>query len=147
MTSVIGHLTGLNFERPFRGWESCPPGTLFDAPVCEEVDSVCNSSPNDENSHLLMAWQEKEGIAQNIKDQARSAKILFIWTDCDREGEYIGSEVRQQARKTNPRIEVKRARFSNTERAYVKQNLLLLPCVCSSLIQSRITSCSAPSRA
>jgi DNA topoisomerase III len=41
---------------------------------------------------------------------------LFIWTDCDREGEHIGSEVRDQARKGNARITVKRARFSNTER-------------------------------
>ena len=49
--------------------------------------------------------------------QARYAKALFIWTDCDREGEHIGSEVRQAALEGNPRLQVKRARFSNTERA------------------------------
>ena len=49
--------------------------------------------------------------------QARYAKALFIWTDCDREGEHIGSEVRQAALKGNQRLQVKRARFSNTERA------------------------------
>lgn len=36
----------------------------------------------------------------------------MIWTDCDREGEHIGSEVAQVCRKANPRIIVKRARFS-----------------------------------
>ncbi len=61
--------------------------------------------------------QDKEPIAENIAREARSAKVLFIWTDCDREGEYIGSEVRAAARKGNQRIEVRRAKFSNTERA------------------------------
>lgn len=58
-------------------------------------------------------------IAENIRNQARYSKALFIWTDCDREGEHIGTEVRQQARSGNARIDVKRAKFSNTERAYV----------------------------
>lgn len=42
MTSVIGHLTGLDFERQYKGWQSCPPGSLFEAPVKEEVDKVSN---------------------------------------------------------------------------------------------------------
>lgn len=61
--------------------------------------------------------KDKLDIADNIRKEARHAKILFIWTDCDREGEHIGSEVRDQAILSNPRIEVKRAKFSNTERA------------------------------
>jgi len=61
--------------------------------------------------------QDKKAIAENIRKQARYAKALFIWTDCDREGEHIGSEVRQAAWEGNQRIQVKRARFSNTERA------------------------------
>ena len=65
--------------------------------------------------------QDKKGIAENIKLQARGAKALFIWTDCDREGENIGAEVRTQALKGNPRIEVKRAKFSNTEKVHVLQ--------------------------
>ncbi|OQD77661.1 hypothetical protein PENDEC_c002G06544 [Penicillium decumbens] len=101
MTSVIGHLTGLDFERQYKGWMSCPPGSLFEAPVQESVD------------------KDKLPIAENIRNQARYSKALFIWTDCDREGEHIGSEVRNQARSGNSRIEVKRAKFSNTERAHV----------------------------
>jgi DNA topoisomerase-3 len=58
-----------------------------------------------------------KNIAKNIEEQARRARSLFIWTDCDREGEHIGSEIREVARKGNGRLEVKRARFSNIERA------------------------------
>lgn len=65
----------------------------------------------------LNASQDKRAIADNIAQQARWAKALFIWTDCDREGEFIGAEVRQAAHKGNARLEVKRAQFSNTERA------------------------------
>ncbi|KAJ5550932.1 DNA topoisomerase type IA domain 2 [Penicillium sp. DV-2018c] len=106
MTSVVGHLTGLEFDREYRGWTSCPPGSLFEAPVQETVD------------------KEKLPIADNIRNQAKYAKALFIWTDCDREGEHIGSEVRNQAKAGNARIEVKRAKFSNTESAHVRRAAL-----------------------
>lgn len=56
-------------------------------------------------------------IAKNIEDQAKFARALVIWTDCDREGEHIGSEIQDAAKKSNGRIDVKRARFSHTERA------------------------------
>ena len=46
---------------------------------------------------------------------------MYIWTDCDREGEHIGAEAIAIARKANPRIEIKRARFSNLERAHIIQ--------------------------
>ena len=42
MTSVIGHLTALDFESHFRGWTSCPPSSLFEAPVQEFVSNVRN---------------------------------------------------------------------------------------------------------
>ncbi|KAI1931477.1 DNA topoisomerase [Ophidiomyces ophidiicola] len=101
MTSVIGHLTELDFEPQLRHWQSCPPAQLFDAPVIEGVA------------------KERVSIAQNIRDKARQADALFIWTDCDREGEHIGAEVRTEAIKGNPGIEVRRAKFSNTEKAHV----------------------------
>jgi DNA topoisomerase-3 len=66
---------------------------------------------------FLTRFKDKVAIATNIKTQARGAKALFIWTDCDREGEYIGSEVRTEALKGNSNLSVKRARFSNIERA------------------------------
>lgn len=103
MTSVLGHLTGLDFPQEYRSWRSCNPNLLFDAATIETIDN------------------DKKCIADNIRDQARSSRILFIWTDGDREGEHIGAEVRAQAKKGNKNIEVKRARFSNIERAHVIQ--------------------------
>lgn len=65
-------------------------------------------------------------IAKNIETQARYSKALFIWTDCDREGENIGQEVRDVAWKGKPNLQVKRAKFSNIERAYVQSISLCL---------------------
>ncbi len=49
--------------------------------------------------------------------------MLYIWTDCDREGEYIGTEVRSVAVQSNQGLGraggTVRARFSNTERAHI----------------------------
>lgn len=101
MTSVLGHLTGLDFDPKYKNWRSCPPSHLFEAETQTTID------------------KDKQPVADNIQRQARFARILFIWTDCDREGEHIAGEVRDQARRGNPGIIVKRARFSNTERASV----------------------------
>jgi hypothetical protein len=40
MTSVIGHLTGLDFEPQRRPWTSCPPEQLFYATVVDSVAEV-----------------------------------------------------------------------------------------------------------
>lgn len=42
MTSVLGHLMALDFESQYKSWLSCPPGALFEAPVREFVEEVCN---------------------------------------------------------------------------------------------------------
>ncbi|KAK4106616.1 prokaryotic type I DNA topoisomerase [Parathielavia hyrcaniae] len=101
MTAVKGHLTAVEFPGDYKQWEYPPPDRLFDAPVLTVI-------PNDNKS-----------IAKNIEDQARRASLLVIWTDCDREGEHIGSEIRDAARKGNAQIQIKRARFSNVERAHI----------------------------
>ncbi|KAL3468461.1 DNA topoisomerase [Aspergillus heterothallicus] len=101
MTSVLGHLTNLEFHNQYSTWTSCPPAELFEAPVKVTVD------------------EDKIAIARNIQQQARSSRALFIWTDCDREGEHIGTEVRNQAKEGNRDIVVKRAVFNNTERAHI----------------------------
>ncbi|KAL4991050.1 DNA topoisomerase [Aspergillus falconensis] len=101
MTSVLGHLTILEFEREYSGWTSCPPAALFEAPVKISVDD------------------DKKAIADNIMKQAMYNQYLVIWTDCDREGEHIGTEVRDQAKAGNGRIVVKRAKFNNTEKVHV----------------------------
>ncbi|KAL8837107.1 MAG: hypothetical protein Q9170_002664 [Blastenia crenularia] len=103
MTSVLGHLTATDFPPEFKRWQLSTCQQLFDCPIITSVD------------------KDKEAIARNITQQARFSKALFIWTDCDREGEHIGSEVRQAALEGNQSLEVKRAIFSNTERAHVVQ--------------------------
>ncbi|KAM4057053.1 DNA topoisomerase domain-containing protein [Hirsutella rhossiliensis] len=101
MTCVIGHLTNVEFTSEYKNWSHPPPETLFTAPVITSVH------------------EDKKAITKNIEEQARRARLLVIWTDCDREGEHIGQEIVDAARKGNAGIQVKRARFSNVERAHV----------------------------
>ncbi|RDW83380.1 DNA topoisomerase [Coleophoma crateriformis] len=103
MTSVSGHLSAVDFASEYKNWSHPPPESLFGAPIREFVP------------------EDKSAIAQNIAAQARGAKALFIWTDCDREGEHIGNEVKTEALKGNRRLQVKRAKFSNIERAHILQ--------------------------
>jgi len=56
--------------------------------------------------------QNFTAVENNLKSQARGCQKLVIWTDCDREGENIGSEIATVCRKVKPNIIVKRARFS-----------------------------------
>ncbi|KAK0765479.1 hypothetical protein N5P37_001414 [Trichoderma harzianum] len=98
MTCVTGHLTNVEFTSEYKNWSHPPPESLFTAPI------VTN---------------DKKDIAKNIADQAKYARLLVIWTDCDREGEHIGQEIVNAARKGNAGIQVKRAKFSNVERAHV----------------------------
>ncbi|KAK8095844.1 uncharacterized protein PG998_002473 [Apiospora kogelbergensis] len=101
MTSVLGHITAVEFPSEYKDWKHPPPERLFDAPV-----------------NTVIA-DDKKDIAQNIEQQARYSQGLCIWTDCDREGEHIGHEIREAARKGNAALTVKRARFSNIERAHI----------------------------
>ncbi|KIY52889.1 prokaryotic type I DNA topoisomerase [Fistulina hepatica ATCC 64428] len=94
VTSVSGHLTEQDFDEAHRKWSSCSPIDLFDAPI--EVVTTKNS----------------KDIERNLIEQARRAAVLMIWTDCDREGEHIGSEIVKACRKGNRNIRVQRARFS-----------------------------------
>ncbi|KAF4121177.1 DNA topoisomerase III [Geosmithia morbida] len=101
MTAVTGHLTQVSFPMDYKDWNSPPPESLFSAPVITSVHD------------------DKKAIAKNIADQAKYARLLVIWTDCDREGEHIGHEIVEAARLGNRNITVKRAHFSNVERAHV----------------------------
>ncbi|PGG96506.1 hypothetical protein AJ79_09566 [Helicocarpus griseus UAMH5409] len=105
MTSVLGHLLSHEFEPQYKSWTSCDPSALFDARI--EVFVGSNSKP----------------IADNIKRHARRADVLFIWTDCDREGEHIGTEIRSVAAQSNQALGraggTVRAHFSNIERTHI----------------------------
>ncbi|KAK5108740.1 hypothetical protein LTR62_007887 [Meristemomyces frigidus] len=105
MTSVLGHLVSRDFESRYNNWRACDPSALFEAPIQTYIQD------------------DLKPIAENIKSQARFAKYLYIWTDCDREGENIGDEIRQEALKGNASLSqpnrIFRARFSNIERAHI----------------------------
>lgn len=103
VTAVIGHLLEQDFE-PHYGWYACDPFALFDAPVVTKVK------------------KENEGIARNLKSEARRVQTLMIWTDCDREGENIGAEIVGVCREVQRNLAVRRARFS----AIIAQCVLIL---------------------
>jgi DNA topoisomerase IA len=72
-----------------------------------------HSSSESPTSKVDMAdRQSLKPIERNLQNEARRADMVMIWTDCDREGEHIGSEVADVCRKSNRNIIVKRARFS-----------------------------------
>ena len=99
MTSVSGHLLGMDFSEQYRKWYSCHPVQLFDLPVeknCREDNMI--------------------KIKRTLEREARGVRLLIIWTDCDREGENIGMEVVSVCRGVNPGIRVLRAKFSEITR-------------------------------
>lgn len=83
MTSVAGHLFSLDFNGERYGWGRCNSFELFDAPVRDTMS------------------KDQQLIATNIRREARTADVIIIWTDCDREGEYIGWEIFSEAKKAN----------------------------------------------
>ena len=94
MTSVSGHLMDLNFDLKYKHWDDQPPVSLFTAPIAQYCP------------------EESIPIVKTIMKEAKLNGALVLWTDCDREGEYIASEVRQACIAANPDIKIHRARFS-----------------------------------
>ncbi|ORX38825.1 putative DNA topoisomerase type I [Kockovaella imperatae] len=103
VTSVLGHLTSSDFDDDHRKWNACDPFDLFDAQVQTFVSADLKS------------------VERNLQQEARNANLLMIWTDCDREGEHIGSEVAAVCRRVNRNLVVKRARFSAIIPAQIHQ--------------------------
>ncbi|CAK4032609.1 DNA topoisomerase [Lecanosticta acicola] len=125
MTSVSGHLMERDFDAQYKNWQASNPSVLFEARINKNVA---------ENSG---------GIARNIENKARWASVLYIWTDCDREGEHIGTEIREIALRGNNRLrgQTVRARFSNIERAHVinaARNPVALDEAQANAVESRI---------
>lgn len=94
MTSVSGHLLGLEFKPPYQKWHSCNPVLLFDA----EVEKYCPDN-------MIQ-------IKRTLEKEARQCQALIIWTDCDREGENIGFEVIDVCKAVKSNMQVFRAKFS-----------------------------------
>ncbi|KAM6904896.1 DNA topoisomerase 3-alpha [Xenentodon cancila] len=94
MTSVSGHLLGLEFKAPFQKWHSCNPVLLFNA----EVEKYCPDN-------MIQ-------IKRTLEKEVRQCQALIIWTDCDREGENIGFEIIDVCKAVKPNLQVFRAKFS-----------------------------------
>ena len=93
MTSLSGHLLNMEFAPQYRKWYSCNPVALFDAPLAKGVGEGNNSAL----------------IKKTLQREVRGAKLLIIWTDCDREGENIGMEVVTVCREVLPGVRILRA--------------------------------------
>lgn len=101
MTSVLGHLMNLEYP-PVYQWGKCVPGRLLDAQIIEVIT--------------------KKEVYENIAQEARTSDKLMIWTDCDREGEFIGFSIFKAAQLGNPNITLMntvRSQFSHLERSHV----------------------------
>jgi DNA topoisomerase-3 len=110
MTSLSGHLLNMEFDPQYRKWHSCPPLALFTAPMHKGLGEG-NSSAD---------------IKRTLEREARGAKLLIIWTDCDREGENIGMEVVTVCQAVNRGLRVLRAKFSEITRPSIERAMATL---------------------
>lgn len=95
MTSVRGHMLNYAFPSNYKGWENVAPESLFSAPVSKVLPDKYN-----------------EDVKKTLQQESRKCAVLIIWTDCDREGENIGAEVRDVCLEAKPSLRVRRAQFS-----------------------------------
>ena len=93
-TSVCGHIKQFQFPIQCRSWHKTKYISLFTTPLDESI------------------IDKSFEIVENLKHLASRADILFLWLDCDREGEAIAEDVIEVCREVNPNIEVLRAHFS-----------------------------------
>ncbi|KAM0672001.1 topoisomerase IA [Ordospora colligata] len=102
-TSVLGHLFSSDFESKCR-WNEIDPEQLFTERIVKYVQP------------------DFMRIKENIEREAQRADMVIIWTDCDREGENIGRQIRDVVYGVK-RIQVRRARFSGITRKDVQNAL------------------------
>ncbi|KGG50452.1 DNA topoisomerase III alpha [Mitosporidium daphniae] len=96
MTSVLGHIESLDFSEDYSNWQKVDPLQLLYAPLLSKYDSKNN-----------------KGIFKTLEREARNCDVLILWTDCDREGEAIGSSIAKICLQVNTHLCVKRARYSS----------------------------------
>lgn len=107
VTSVLGHIQQKDFITPFnKNWQSIDPIQLFQIGINTELS------------------KNGKDVANNIQREARDSQKLYIWTDCDREGEHIGWQIVEVAKSGNARLhdgDIKRAQFNNVEKTHLIQ--------------------------
>ena len=103
MTALLGHLMEIEFGPENSHWNQLTIGRLFTANITKRVKP------------------DLKKLESNLKTLARNADMLVIWTDCDREGENIGSEVAVVCQSVNSRLVIKRAQFSVVQHREIMQ--------------------------
>lgn len=98
MTSVCGHVMGLDFIGKYNNWDSVDPVELFSAPT-EKKEAT-----------------PKLRMPGFLAQEAKGSDYLVLWLDCDKEGENICFEVIHAVQSSmkyqdNPEY-IYRARFS-----------------------------------
>eukprot|EP01138_Halocafeteria_seosinensis_P013245 gb/GECG01013527.1/.p1 GENE.gb/GECG01013527.1/~~gb/GECG01013527.1/.p1 ORF type:complete len:1063 (+),score=86.31 gb/GECG01013527.1/:1-3189(+) len=99
VTSVRGHIKEIEFDPAYRGWNSCNLKDLFTAPLVKYVKT------------------DMSDLEKDLRKFAKQSQMLVLWLDCDREGENIAMEIKEICCDANPRLDVRRARFSSVTRA------------------------------
>ena len=119
VTSVRGHLASQDFP-PNYGWNSCPPISLFEAPI------------------ETLYKHDMQPLQRMIQDQCRNVDGIILWLDCDREGEAICDEVRTVCLNSNPRLRdrIYRAKFSTVLPQEIKRALRSLGRVNEHFVQA-----------
>lgn len=100
-TSVKGHLFSLGFPDEMSNWYKVDPYDLFSCSVVWEKIDV--------------------RVHANLKQLSKNSDYLMLWLDNDREGEKISEEVEEVCLKSNPKLKVKRCRFSALSEADLYQ--------------------------
>ena len=75
MTSVCGHVFGLDFAAKFNNWDRTDPAELF----------ICQTERKETTAKLKMP--------NFLASESKGCDYLVLWLDCDKEGENICFEV------------------------------------------------------
>lgn len=118
LTSVLGHLMEVEFERDYANWNNFDPRDLLHAKT------------------ILDTHPDMKDVASSLANLASQVDTLVIMTDCDREGEYIGHEIAVQCKKSNRNIVVKRCLFSALSRSELLSGLHNLVDINSGMVKA-----------
>jgi DNA topoisomerase-3 len=99
ITSVTGHIQEIEFPNEYKNWSTVDPLVLLNEA------QVFISDSND-----------KLPVIKNLEKLSKDHTDLFLWLDCDREGEAIAYEVIGICNRTNKNLRIYRAKFSSVSK-------------------------------